>query len=324
MPVRSRKNLQPRSKQDEFLERALILVETNQVFVGSEFLHLLQELYSIKKPCKNIQDSYLIVLICGTICEKIQHEKSSSNISLCKSLLPELLAHHINRKGLSDNSIILKIGQMILNELESIVNCYLLQEKRDPLVLLYINLLQLVQITDFELIIFALLKLQEGYPVQNVFDLFINQKSPFLPTFHQKPFTLVLDLDETLGHFDGKRFLLRPGCHEFIKAMSEFFEIVLFTSAEESYANIAMRAVDVDNLVKLRLYRQHLTLHEGKPAKDLSKLGRNLDRTFIVDDRQSNFRLQPKSGIQIAPWFGAQDDRELSKLQMLLTKQIYN
>ncbi|OMJ79515.1 hypothetical protein SteCoe_20441 [Stentor coeruleus] len=324
MPVRNRKNLQPKSKQDELLERALTLAETNQVFEGSEFLYLLQELYAYKKPCKNIQDSYLIVLICGTICNKISHEKSSSNVSLCKSLLPELLTHHLNKKGLSDNSIILKFGQMILNELEPIVNSYLLQEKRDPIIILYINLLQIVQITNFELILFALLKLQKGHQVHNVFDLFINESSPFLPTFHHKPFTLVLDLDETLGHFDGKRFLLRPGCHEFIRAMSEYFEVVLFTSAEENYANFAMRAVDIDNLVKLRLYRQHLTLHEGKPAKDLSKLGRNLNQTFIVDDRESNFRLQPKNGIQITPWFGAQDDRELSKLQSLLTQKIYN
>jgi CTD small phosphatase-like protein 2 len=80
---------------------------------------------------------------------------------------------------------------------------------------------------------------------------------PYLPAIKDgKKYTLVLDLDETLIHYveesqgnctcniqshedpsncncgniDGQ-FLVRPGAHNFLKEMSEFFEIVIFTAA---------------------------------------------------------------------------------------------
>ncbi|OMJ87694.1 hypothetical protein SteCoe_10538 [Stentor coeruleus] len=324
MPVRRNKNLKPQSTLSEIFERAAIIIESNQAFQVFDFVRILLELHSLRKPCKNIQESYLITLISGILYERISHEKSSSNVSRCKNLLPEILNQHINSKGLSDNSIILKIGQLILNELEPIVSQYLLQQSTDPLILIYIKLLQLVQITPFELMLFALLKTQQNHSSQSVFNLFINECSPYLPIFNLKPFTLVLDLDETLGHFDGKKFYIRPGCHDFLKGLSVFYELVLFTSAEETYANQAMKVVDADFLVKFRLYRQHLSLHEGKPVKDISKLGRNLKDIIIVDDRYSNFRLQPENGVHITPWYGEGEDEELNKLKIFLIKLVYH
>ena len=48
-------------------------------------------------------------------------------------------------------------------------------------------------------------------------------EKPFLPPIvsHVK-YTLVLDLDETLIHFNEKEdfFAIRPGCNEFLKVMS--------------------------------------------------------------------------------------------------------
>ena len=46
-------------------------------------------------------------------------------------------------------------------------------------------------------------------------------------------YTLVLDLDETLVHYDQNmlQFKVRPHCRSFLKLMSEEFEIVVFTAA---------------------------------------------------------------------------------------------
>jgi hypothetical protein len=54
-----------------------------------------------------------------------------------------------------------------------------------------------------------------------------------------RPYTLVLDLDETLIHFDPatKQFKSRPYCLSFLKTLSAYFEIVVFTAATQNYAD---------------------------------------------------------------------------------------
>ena len=52
-------------------------------------------------------------------------------------------------------------------------------------------------------------------------------------------YTLVLDLDETLVHFDSTvdQFRVRPYCRQFLAKMSNLFEIVIFTAACKDYAD---------------------------------------------------------------------------------------
>jgi CTD small phosphatase-like protein 2 len=47
-------------------------------------------------------------------------------------------------------------------------------------------------------------------------------------------YTLALDLDETLLHFDRseKKYYLRPHCRSFLTRMAPIFEIVIFTAAD--------------------------------------------------------------------------------------------
>lgn len=137
------------------------------------------------------------------------------------------------------------------------------------------------------------------------------------------PLTLVLDLDETLVHFeengDGGEFLVRPHASEFIGQMAKYFELVIFTAAVKDYADWILDRIDPSHHISFRLYRQHTQPQNGVYLKDLSRLGRDLSKTIIVDNNAENFSLQPENGIYIKTWHDDPGDNALSQLARLLT-----
>lgn len=120
---------------------------------------------------------------------------------------------------------------------------------------------------------------------------------PFLPPLDERDniYTLVLDLDETLIHNvdygQDSFFLVRPGCVQFIELMAQYYEIVIFTAALQEYADQVVDQIDVGNNIKYRLYRQHTSQNGPFLVKDLSLLGRDLNRTIIIDNISDNFIL---------------------------------
>jgi Dullard-like phosphatase family protein len=148
----------------------------------------------------------------------------------------------------------------------------------------------------------------------------------FLPGKQQddKSYTLVLDLDETLVHFeesaDGGQFLVRPYAQEFLSKMKDHFEVVIFTAAVKDYADWILDRIDLTKAVSHRLYRNHTSLQNGVYMKDLSKLGRDLSRTIIIDNNAENFQLQPDNGIYIKTWHDDPHDIALKQLAKLLVR----
>ena len=151
--------------------------------------------------------------------------------------------------------------------------------------------------------------ISQGLP--SIFSLFNASAAPFLPTYYHRDFTLVLDLDETLGHYSQGKFLLRPGVHHFLSEMNKHYELVLFTAATRQYADWALESVDPCGLIMLRLYRQH-TLNNY--LKDLSLLGRDINKTIIIDNFAKCFERQPENGIEISSWVGDENDTKLMGL----------
>lgn len=136
------------------------------------------------------------------------------------------------------------------------------------------------------------------------------------------PITLVLDLDETLVHFeespDGGEFLVRPHASEFITQMARYFELVVFTAAVKDYADWILDRIDPHRYITHRLYRHHTQPQNGIYLKDLSRLGRDLSHVVIVDNNAENFALQPENGIYIKTWHDDPGDNALPQLARLL------
>lgn len=100
--------------------------------------------------------------------------------------------------------------------------------------------------------------------------------------------------------------------------MSEIYEVVIFTAAMQDYADWVLDQIDKEKRISYRLYRQHASPTGMVFVKDLSKIGRPLNKCIIVDNVAENFVLQPDNGIFIKSWFEDMTDTALLELAPLL------
>lgn len=152
--------------------------------------------------------------------------------------------------------------------------------------------------------------------------------------------TLVLDLDETLVHSSfiavpnadysfqigvdenciSIYVCVRPGAEDFLKSLGEMYELVLFTASTKFYADLVVDQIDPDRNIKYRLYRESCSDLGGSHVKDLSRIGRDLKKTIIIDNSPMAYILQPYNAIPITSWYDDKADKELMQIQNVLTK----
>ena len=164
--------------------------------------------------------------------------------------------------------------------------------------------------------------------------IFLSKEKNFLPSkspqFLNKK-TLILDLDETLVHsnfdpfprndiilninFDGYFYkiyvLVRPGAEEFIKTISNYYELVIFTASLSTYASPLLDILDKERNIQYRLYREKCTFLNGTYVKQLKKIGRNLKDIVIVDNSPLAYSFDTDNGLPISSWYEDKNDKEL-------------
>lgn len=147
-----------------------------------------------------------------------------------------------------------------------------------------------------------------------VFDQLLPDPLPFP---YSRPYTMVIDIDDLLVHSEwsrehGWRTAKRPGLDYFLGYLSQFYEIVIFTTQPFFTAGPIIEKLDPDRrFVAYTLFRESCRTVDGKLVKDLNHLNRDLKKVVVVDTNPDSFALQPENGIIIKPWKGDPADREL-------------
>ena len=139
---------------------------------------------------------------------------------------------------------------------------------------------------------------------------------PYLKYTSPKNYTLILDIDETLFHFkinedDDEQGVLkiRPGVFQFIDEIKEYYEIILFSEAEESYIELITEAIGENRyLYDYILCRDYVTIVGQNFVKELSKIGRPLDKIIIIDNMPQNFSYNKENSIYIKSFWGEEND----------------
>ncbi|GAA5961214.1 hypothetical protein JCM8115_005870 [Rhodotorula mucilaginosa] len=145
-----------------------------------------------------------------------------------------------------------------------------------------------------------------------------------LPEPHYRPYTLVIDLEDMLTHdtWDlehGWRTAKRPGADYFLAYMSQFYEIVLFTTLPSYLAIPVIEKLDpYGAYIPWKLFKEATRYKNGMNIKDLSYLNRPLERTVILDIDPDRFQLQPDNGIALKPWTGSKGDETANELVAMI------
>jgi len=166
------------------------------------------------------------------------------------------------------------------------------------------------------------------------------------------PKTLIIDLDETLihSHSKGGRFATghmvevrmqhtvgfggaflgpqvpilyyvhkRPHCDEFLKKVSKWYNLVIFTASVQEYADPVIDWLELErSYFSARYYRQHCTHRNGAYIKDLSQVEPDLSKVMIIDNSPVSYVFHEDNAIPIEGWISDPTDNDLLNLVPLL------
>jgi len=178
--------------------------------------------------------------------------------------------------------------------------------------------------------------------IQNEIEGLLGRRAP---KFRRKR-CLAIDLDETLVHSSFKPTAhhftvpveiervthqvyvqVRPYLTDFLLAVGELYEVVLFTASLPIYADPLLDRLNklykVEGTIHHRLFRDSCVQVGYSYVKDLTVLGRKLKDTIIIDNSPASFRFQPRNAVPIKSWYDDDTDTELRDLIPVFQNVLY-
>ena len=210
------------------------------------------------------------------------YESINSNNDKLTKKIKEILYNYHTEKSLSISSLLKKIEQKNYEQINDFFQEYIFRKEKES------N--------------------SNNYKINQI-------RPPFILSKRKKKFTLILSLEETLVHLQEINYnqcslKIRPYLFDFLESVKPYYELILFTSKTQYYTNPIMNIIQRNvNYFDFVFYREHCILIGNDYIKDLTRIGRSLDSTIIVDNLPQSFKLQKENGIFIKS-FWAQDPND--------------
>lgn len=115
----------------------------------------------------------------------------------------------------------------------------------------------------------------------------------------------------------------RPHLREFLKAVSQIFDVYIYTAGNKKYANHVLDTIDKDKIIAKRFFRDNCRKENGmfyKDLKHLKRVSKTKKDMILVDDNTISVGNNYPYSIAIKEFEGDQSDKELVKVFEALLK----
>ncbi|CAI7587838.1 unnamed protein product [Penicillium pancosmium] len=107
----------------------------------------------------------------------------------------------------------------------------------------------------------------------------------------------------------------RPHCDEFLRKVSKWYKLVIFTASVQEYADPVIDWLEQERkYFQARYYRQHCTFRQGAYIKDLSSVEPDLSKVMILDNSPMSYIFHEDNAVPIEGWINDPTDNGLLHL----------
>ena len=151
----------------------------------------------------------------------------------------------------------------------------------------------------------------------------ISQNVPLIPFSSIKPYTLVIYLEENIVYIPKgtNNIYLRPFLKDFLQNISEFYELLVFSSGIRSYADQIIDFIEKEEkYFAYRLYRENANYYNKSYYLDINKLGRDIKRIVVIDN---HFDYE-NNGILIESFIDENENIKNDQILIYLSEMLIN